>query len=114
MRQSKKAVAASAYQRVLPITPAEAKKAKATHIPEAVIEAFNELIAENYDEGEATFTHDAVVKRIIKKLKVTSMTVASKGWLDVESLFEEQGWEVDYDKVDYNDCTGEASFTFSH
>jgi hypothetical protein len=91
---------------------------KSTQIPEDVIVAWNEVIAEHYSEGASKFTQDVIIKRIIDKMKATGARgidrseVFAKHWLDVEDLYRANGWKVDYDKPGYNE-TYESHFTFT-
>jgi hypothetical protein len=93
-----------------PITPAEVVKLKVTLIPDLVIEAFNELIAENYSGGYSSFTEKKVVARIVKK-GISSTEAYANHWLDVEDLYRSIGWKVEYDKPGYNESY-DATFTF--
>ena len=95
-----------------PITPAEAGIEKLKKIPPEVVEAFNELIVENLEGGSATVMQSDAVKRIQSKLTIQREAIFKKGWLDVEPLFEQHGWSVEFDKPGYNE-TYEAHFTFS-
>jgi hypothetical protein len=94
-----------------PITPKEVKRTKLGSIPPEVIEAFNELIQENFDGDSATVKQNKVVTRICEKLKVKRETVFEKGWLDIEELFQKAGWRVMFDKPAYNE-TYDAFFEF--
>lgn len=96
---------------VKPITPAQAhkQKAKAPGIPDFVIEAFNELIAEKFDGKEARITITEATQRIKKKefeyhghdrLLLESF---NKEWLNVEEVYRKNGWKVEYDKPGYNE-----------
>ena len=99
--------------RTKPIKPSEVTKVKASAIPPKVIEAFNELIAENWDGSSARITQDEAVSRIMKKLKLKRReTIFDNGYLDVESTFEEAGWDVKFDKPGYCESY-EAYFVFS-
>ncbi len=96
---------------VKPITPAQAKKvkAKAPGIPDFVIEAFNELIAEKFDGKEARITIAEATERIKKKeyeyhghdrLLLENF---NKEWLNIEEVYRRNGWKVEYDKPGYNE-----------
>lgn len=98
---------------VEPIKPSEVSAARETSIPDAVIEAFNELIVENARGRWATVMQKAVVDRIVEKTGCTRDEIFKKGWLDVEDVFRRAGWTVDYDKPGYNESY-EANFRFSH
>jgi len=93
-----------------PITPAEVVKLKVALIPDKIIEAFNELIAENYSGEYSSFTEKRVVARIVKK-GISSSEVYANHWLDVEDVYRKGGWKVEYDKPGYNEDY-EATFTF--
>ena len=96
---------------VKPITPDEARDQIITPIPGGVIAAFNEMIGNNFRNGEATFTQKEVVSLICINMSVKSQKIYEQKWLDVEGLFEKMGWTVTYDKPGYNE-TYEATFTF--
>jgi len=94
-----------------PVTPKEVVSLKKTLIPDAAIEAFNELIAENFLGGYASFKQKDVVARMVKK-GLKPEDIYKNGWLDIEDIFEKAGWKVDYDKPGYNE-TYDATFSFS-
>lgn len=96
---------------VKPIRPDEARKKKATVIPDAVIEIFNELIVKNLSGNRAVIRQDDVVSLIVSRMDVTRADVFDKHWLDVEAIYEEAGWKVEYDKPGFNE-TYPATFTF--
>ncbi len=93
-----------------PIKPDQVAGAKRELFPEAVWEAFNELIARNLVDSEATFEQKDVVELMVAK-GLTRSEIDEKGWLNVEETFEANGWHVEYDKPGFNE-TGEATFTF--
>lgn len=100
---------------VKPITPDEVDKGQ--HIPDFVIQAFNELIAEAWEGREATVVQKDAVARCIKVAKVggervTSTMLFYKGWLNVEGFYRNAGWDVVYDKPGYNESY-EATFCFT-
>lgn len=96
------------------ISPREVPVKQAELLPDEVIEAFNELIVETVSGGKAKFTQNAVVERILNKFHggVGRPVVFDKGWLNVEPLYREQGWEVEYDKPGLHE-TYDAYFTFT-
>lgn len=96
---------------VKPITPAKVVALKASIFPDEVLEAFNELIAENFTGGVASFTEKKVVARIVKK-GISSSQAYANNWLDVEDIYRKNGWKVEYDKPGYNESY-DAIFTFS-
>lgn len=99
------------------LTPQDVREKAGSHIPSEVIDAFNELILENSERSGVQFTarvmQDRVVTRIFEKLPTTNrQEILTKGWLDIELVFERAGWTVVYDKPSYNESY-EASFTFT-
>ncbi len=93
------------------ITPQEVEGKKVSTIPSAVIEAFNELILKDFDGTSATVGQKEVT-RLIGKKGISSTKLFNNHWLDVEQLYRNAGWIVNYDKPAYNE-TYEATFTFS-
>lgn len=94
-----------------PITPAEAEQHVQTSIPDAVFEAFNELIAENYIWGESKVKLHDVVSRMMSK-GIDRDEANRKGYLNVEPYYEKAGWKVIYDKPGYNEQWYEPFFVF--
>lgn len=96
-----------------PLAPSEVAKLKADSIPAGVIEAFNELIVENWNSStrSARVTQDDAIARVELKTGASRAEVYIKRWLDVEDVFRASGWEVEYSKPGYNE-DGTASFTF--
>ena len=85
-----------------PITPKDVAKQKLDVFPDAVIEAFNEVIAAHYSNGSATITQKEVVERMVAK-GLKKDNIFDKGWLDVEDVYRKAGWTVKYDKPGYNE-----------
>ena len=98
--------------KVKPITPKEVTEKKLASIPDEVIEAFNELIVQNWDGHRASILQDEVCKLAAKKLKCTTDIIYDNSWLDVENIFRKSGWKVAYDKPGYNESYA-ASFSFT-
>ena len=97
---------------VKPITPDEVIPLKNKLIPDLVIEAWNEIIAEKYtSSGYANIKQGDIVTRIQTRMDCARQTVFDKHWLDVEDIYEEAGWDVKYDKPGWDE-TYEANFTF--
>jgi hypothetical protein len=51
----------------------------------------------------ARVSQDDVIKRIMQLGDFERNTIFNEGYLDVEPLFEQYGWEVTYDKPAYNE-----------
>lgn len=93
-----------------PIRPEEVAEAKVGGIPEAVFQAFNELIAKHFVNGMARVKKDDVVDLIVEK-GLCRADIFSNGWLNVEAAYRAAGWVVDYDKPGFNE-TYQATFSF--
>jgi hypothetical protein len=121
--------------RVLPYTPAEAAAASKNRIPDFVINAFNDLIAEKLYNGKAVIKQGEAVEAILARIPESEQSVSYVGirneatwdrqkdrakifshhWLDVEPLYRDQGWSVEFDKPGYNESyDGFFTFTFPH
>lgn len=100
------------------ITPGEVLDLKASQIPDEVFEAFDELIAKGYSGGSSTVVEKEVSLLILKKLKeaghrgMTQQKIYENHWLDVEAIYRQRGWSVEYDKPGYNESY-DATFRFS-
>lgn len=86
-----------------PITPQEITKTKKNSIPPEVIEAFNELIVQNYNGWSSKVIQEDVVNRIIKKVGILRQEVFDKNYLEIDDIFRKAGWKVTYDKPGYNE-----------
>jgi hypothetical protein len=101
-----------------PINPDEAEKLKREMMPGYVIEAFNQCIAAGYDGRSSTVYQKDVIKKIlflaneVGDTELTRAQIFDRSYLDVEPLFEAEGWKVTYDKPGYNEDY-EAHFIFS-
>lgn len=95
---------------VAPITPNKIMENKV--IPDEVIEAFNDLIAENHRGSQSFVTQDAVVGLIVSKMADAASArgrvlefqpgearqrIFDSKWLDVGYLYGIAGWTVTYD-----------------
>ena len=97
-----------------PITPQEVNKQKHKYLPEYVIQAFNELIAEKFFSGEARIKQEEAVSRILALCpdeKMTSSILFERHYLDVEDIYRDQGWKVMFDQPGYNE-SGTSVFKF--
>ena len=98
---------------VKPFSPDEARAAKHTAIPSFVLEAVNELLAESYTGSKITLMQSAIVQRIKDKMHLDGYDGEFiNKWLDVEPIYEDNGWKVHYDKPGYNESF-DAYFEFT-
>ena len=96
---------------ILPIKPGEATKRKVIDFPDAVLESFNQLIAQNLSGTYSTVLERDVVALMVGK-GLNSDEIYKNHWLDVEGMYRAAGWKVTYDKPGYNESYP-ASFEFS-
>lgn len=101
---------------VKPITPNEVIKLKGELIPDAVIKAFNALIAENWDGTSSEFTQKKVVSKIKEFFRdageeISSAELFDKRYLDVEGIYRKAGWHVVFDQPGFNESY-DPTFTF--
>ena len=95
-----------------PLTPDEAAGHKAAVLPEEVIEVFNDLIARNWNGRTATVAQEDAVQALSARLGIARDEVFGRQLLDVEPVYQAQGWQVRYDKPGWNESYG-AYFEFS-
>lgn len=94
-----------------PIKPHEVVAQKKQYLPEEVFQAFNQMIAQNWDGSQATFTQREILARLVEVVNMNRSEIYERRYLDVEPCYRAEGWEVEYDKPGYNE-TYEATFTF--
>ena len=99
---------------IKPVTPQELDKELENSFPDAVIEAFNRLLKENYrGKGSITIKQKDVVDLIFKlDESLTSSIIYKKNYLNIESLYSKSGWKVQYESPD-RDQNFDSYFVFS-
>ncbi len=97
--------------KVLPIKPGEVAKRKVVDFPDAVLESFNEMIAQKFSGSRARILQDDVVALMVRK-GLEKEEIYEKHWLDVEGVYCAAGWKVVYDSPGYCESYP-ASFEFS-
>lgn len=81
-----------------PISPND-DRLSTNRIPDTIIDVFNQLIIEKWNGKQAFITQDTVVHRIMKvEPCFDRQDIFDKGWMDVEPIFKEVGWKVEYNK----------------
>jgi hypothetical protein len=97
-----------------PISPEEVDERFKHSIPDIVIECFNNIIVDRWNPTtrSAKFPLKDISMRIENASNYSSKQIYDNHWLDVENIFRDAGWKVEYDSPGYNE-TYEASFTFS-
>jgi len=97
---------------VKPISPSELAATQLATFPDDVVAVWNELIARRFDRTRAVVKQEEVVKALAVRMICDRARVFDAGWLNIEPLFQEQGWEVEYWKPAYNE-SGDAHFIFT-
>lgn len=87
---------------VKPISPEEIGFYKKKILPQEVIETFNELIAKNYCNGTSRINQQEIITSLSVK-GISRQDIFNNKYLDVEPIYEAEGWEVEYDKPDYTE-----------
>ncbi len=81
--------------KVRPIKPEEVVKPKKAPLLNALLESFNELIAQRFSEGYATFTENDVMAVMTKK-GIKDYGIIFNRWRDIKEAYESAGWNVEY------------------
>ncbi len=90
--------------KIKPIRPDDVLELKKTIIPDQVIGAFNHLIAKNFSNGMAVVKQKDIVSEIMTRMELDdSNDIFNNHWLDVEEIYGNSGWHVNYDKPAYNE-----------
>jgi len=89
---------------ICPITPSEVVQEQLRDLPDAVIEVFNQLITQDYDEGDgaATVKQDDVVALLVTK-GFERRDIFDRGWLNIEKVYRSAGWKVTFDKPGFSE-----------
>lgn len=85
-----------------PISPEEVVQLKSEKIPDGVIQAFNEAIAEHYKGGMA----EVPVQLVRDKISIYMDTPEADipyWWLDVEDIYRRAGWSVSFYRAVYDE-----------
>jgi hypothetical protein len=80
--------------------------AEGNFLPDAVIEAVNELLIKNGHSRYITLKQNEVVTAILTKMEhlgVTRQMIFENHWLDFEPCYRKGGWEVEFDRPGYNE-----------
>jgi hypothetical protein len=93
-----------------PVSPEGLDQLKRELIPPEVFETFNRLLGEKAVNGYAVINQDEVVKELTER-GLERQNIFRKGWLNIESLYEANGWKVIYERPGYNE-SGQSYFTF--
>lgn len=98
--------------KITPITPEQVIKEKSKDIPECIIDAVNKLLVKNWKQSScyAKILQNDILDMVADKY--SRREVFDNGWLDIEDLYREAGWNVEYYRGPYWDTTP-CYFTFT-
>ena len=82
-----------------PISPSELLTKRSREIPSEVIDIFNDLLLEKFSGGMAIIYLSTVTEKVNKH----TFPAFEMWWLDVEDIYREQGWKVDFVKQSIGD-----------
>jgi hypothetical protein len=104
-------------ENIKPIKPSEVLDLKAKTIPDAMIQAVNEMIAKNWNGRSATVRKDDLLERYFKiKGHTNNRENRDKLYddhaLDFEDFYRKEGWKVNYSSPCYGDSDFEPYFEF--
>lgn len=102
---------------IKPIKPAEVIKFKQENIPDAVFQAFNELIAQKWAGDLATIRKDDLLERYFKisgkrNDRANRDKLYEDHALDIEEIYAKEGWIVNYESPSYGDSDFEPYWEF--
>jgi hypothetical protein len=96
--------------KIKPITFEEVYDDKYHGIPDEIISAVNDLIKKNFKLNDTSAT--VYQKDILRNITIDRERVFKNGWLDIEPLYRESGWDVSYYQPAYCESF-EPYFVFS-
>ena len=86
-----------------PVRPDEVTSVSPQEIPDFVITTFNELIFERWDGTRSAIPQEQIVTNILCRTNLDREIIFKRGWLNIENLYRQQGWEVRYLTPDWTD-----------
>lgn len=94
-----------------PITPEQALAEAGKDFPPKVIDQWNKAITRNMVGNTSIVMQKEIAQSIANELRCTVNCVYSARWLDVEQMYRNAGWKVEYDRPGWNE-NYEANFIF--
>ena len=93
---------------IKPITPDEVLDRKINAMPEAILQAVNDLIAKKWNGHDATFKVEEIVDQYFRvtnedKSPAARAILFDNHWLDIEPAYREAGWKVKFERPDYTE-----------
>ena len=102
---------------IKPIKASEIGDKKAATIPDAMIQAVNELLAQNWNGDSAVIRKDDLLNKYFEISGETNDRANRDGLynkhaLDFEDMYRKEGWKVTYSSPTYGDSDFEPYFKF--
>ena len=92
---------------VTPLTPQEAVEQKLSDVPTKVLQCWNKIIKANLNKTNSSvtsrFTLNALAKMISSEMACSFGSAKNKGWFELEPLFIQSGWNVQFHRASYAD-----------
>ena len=91
-----------------PITPQKVEQIRIHEMPEAIIQAVNELIVRSWNGSSATVKVEEIVDQYYRvsgeeRNAATRKQLFDKHYLDIEPAYREAGWKVKFESPDYTE-----------
>ena len=97
------------------LSPKEAITRAKNEVPELVVQAWNNLIVENLKvqggKASSEFLLEELANQITLIMSISYEQAKQKGWFDLEDIFRDKGWKVEFDRPGYNESYS-PKFTF--
>jgi hypothetical protein len=95
-----------------PITPQEVQLKRKKVFPKEIIDVFNSFIILNWNGQKSVVKQSSIINYIKAKMDITDEEIFDKHYLDIEEIYKEVGWVVEYNKPTWDE-TFEAYFVFT-
>ena len=86
-----------------PISPGDMAGLEGTFVPDEVIEATNQLIAEKWNGYSATILMSELCERARTIMQIPNRNFKSKE-LDIKYVFRKAGWDVEFNRPGFNEA----------
>lgn len=97
------------------LSPKEAITRAKNEVPELVFQAWNNLIVENLKvqggKASSEFLLEELANQITLIMSISYEQAKQNGWFDLEDIFRDKGWKVEFDRPGYNESYS-PKFTF--
>lgn len=95
-----------------PISPSEITTKQIEMIPDRIIEVWNTMLAQKFNGTSATVYQREIISAIQAAWDADERYILTQGWLDIEEIYRQVGWMVEYVKRGIGD-NFESHFIFT-